>query len=157
MKRKERERLKSVNNVNENSVSVPHRSHPLLSTQLHRLLPLHLDKDGVQVRRHRAAGEGGAVRTTCHFSHIHPSSSFKSGVDCAPLFWIVLYQPVCLQSRHLEKIPCELDADGSGIRCQDTSCPYKEEQHRISLTIYIRSDAYLEAYTKAFYLREIGE
>nr|QAB02673.1 IL-12p40 [Lateolabrax maculatus] len=57
--------------------------------------------------------------------------------------------------RHLEKIPCELDADGSGLHCQDASCPYKEEQHRISLTIYIHSYSRLEAYTKAFYLREI--
>ncbi|XP_070773973.1 interleukin-12 subunit beta [Enoplosus armatus] len=57
--------------------------------------------------------------------------------------------------RYLEKIPCELDADGSGIRCQDANCPYKEEQHRISLTIYIHSLSRLEVYTKAFYLREI--
>ncbi|XP_040908135.1 interleukin-12 subunit beta [Toxotes jaculatrix] len=57
--------------------------------------------------------------------------------------------------RHLENIPCELDADGSGVHCQDSSCPFKEEQHRISLTIYIHSHARLEAYTKGFYMREI--
>ncbi|XP_042355896.1 interleukin-12 subunit beta [Plectropomus leopardus] len=57
--------------------------------------------------------------------------------------------------RNSEKISCELDADGSGILCQDASCPYREEQHQISLTIYIHSDSRLEAYTKAFYLREI--
>ncbi|TKS82791.1 Interleukin-12 subunit beta [Collichthys lucidus] len=57
--------------------------------------------------------------------------------------------------RHLENISCELNADGSGVYCQDASCPYKEEQHRIFLTIYIHSNARLEAYTKAFYLREI--
>ncbi|XP_026185005.1 interleukin-12 subunit beta [Mastacembelus armatus] len=57
--------------------------------------------------------------------------------------------------RYLEKIPCELYADGSGVHCQDTNCPYKEEQHRISLTVYIHSYSRLEAYTKAFYLREI--
>ncbi|XP_049896484.1 interleukin-12 subunit beta [Epinephelus moara] len=57
--------------------------------------------------------------------------------------------------RNSETIACELDADGSGIHCQDASCPYKEEQHQISLTIYIHIDSRLEAYTKAFYLREI--
>ncbi|XP_037604779.1 interleukin-12 subunit beta [Sebastes umbrosus] len=57
--------------------------------------------------------------------------------------------------RNFENISCELNADGSGIRCQDNSCPYKEEQHRISITIYIHSYSRLEAYTKAFYLREI--
>ncbi|XP_078122224.1 interleukin-12 subunit beta [Sander vitreus] len=57
--------------------------------------------------------------------------------------------------RNSEKIPCELDADGSGIHCKDANCPYKEEQHRVSFTIYIHSDSRLEAYTKTFYLREI--
>ncbi|XP_035761327.1 interleukin-12 subunit beta [Neolamprologus brichardi] len=57
--------------------------------------------------------------------------------------------------RFTEDIPCELDADASGVRCQDAHCPYKEEQHHISFTVYIRSHARLEAYTKSFYLREI--
>lgn len=58
-------------------------------------------------------------------------------------------------SRSFEKINCELDADGSGVHCQDANCPYKEEEHRISLTIYIHSFSRLEGYTKAFYQREI--
>lgn len=57
----------------------------------------------------------------------------------------------------MEDIPCELRADGSGIDCQDAHCSYQEEQHRISLSVYIRSHARLEAYTKSFYLREIGK
>ncbi|XP_032390551.1 interleukin-12 subunit beta isoform X2 [Etheostoma spectabile] len=57
--------------------------------------------------------------------------------------------------RNSEKIPCELDSDGSGILCKDTNCPYKEEQHRVSITIYIHSYSRLEAYTRTFYLREI--
>ncbi|KAI3373820.1 hypothetical protein L3Q82_022394 [Scortum barcoo] len=57
--------------------------------------------------------------------------------------------------RNMEKIPCQLDADGSKVLCHDANCPYKEEQHRISLTVYIYSSARLEAYTKSFYLREI--
>lgn len=57
----------------------------------------------------------------------------------------------------MENIPCELDADGSGVRCQDASCPYNEEQHRIAFTIYIHSYSRLEEYTKSFYLREIGK
>ncbi|XP_028277609.1 interleukin-12 subunit beta [Parambassis ranga] len=57
--------------------------------------------------------------------------------------------------RYMEMIPCELDADGSGVHCQDANCPYKEEQHRIFLTVYIHSHARLEGYTKSFFLREI--
>ncbi|KAM9331701.1 interleukin-12 subunit beta [Pholidichthys leucotaenia] len=57
--------------------------------------------------------------------------------------------------RNGEKIPCELDADGSGVRCQIDYCPYKEEQHRIYLSMYIRIDYLIEHHTKSFYLREI--
>ncbi|CAN9501400.1 unnamed protein product [Ophioblennius macclurei] len=54
-----------------------------------------------------------------------------------------------------DKISCELDADGSGVRCQDANCSYVEEQHRITLTLYIHSFSLLEVYTKSFYLTEI--
>ncbi|XP_023124326.1 interleukin-12 subunit beta [Amphiprion ocellaris] len=57
--------------------------------------------------------------------------------------------------RYMENIPCELNADGSGVHCQDANCPYNEERHRISLAVYIYSSSLLEAYTKSFYLREI--
>ncbi|XP_071393967.1 interleukin-12 subunit beta [Centroberyx affinis] len=57
--------------------------------------------------------------------------------------------------RDSQEITCDLDTDGSGVQCQDISCSFNEEQHRISLTVYIHSDSRLEAYTKAFYLREI--
>ncbi|KAM9729072.1 interleukin-12 subunit beta [Menidia menidia] len=57
--------------------------------------------------------------------------------------------------RFMEEIPCELDADGAGVRCQDTNCPYSEEQQPISLTLYMSSYFRMEAYTKSFYLREI--
>lgn len=49
-----------------------------------------------------------------------------------------------------------MDADGSGVHCQDINCPFKEEKHHISLTIYIHSYSRLEGYTKTFFLREIG-
>ncbi|XP_015229400.1 PREDICTED: interleukin-12 subunit beta-like isoform X1 [Cyprinodon variegatus] len=58
-------------------------------------------------------------------------------------------------SRYQEEISCVLDADGSGVLCQDVECPYKEEKHPIHLTIYMISHFRLEAYTKSFYLREI--
>ncbi|XP_062288520.1 interleukin-12 subunit beta [Scomber scombrus] len=58
--------------------------------------------------------------------------------------------------RNLEKITCELSADGSGVHCLDANCPSKEEQHRIFLAVYIHSYSRLEMYTKAFYLREIA-
>ena len=48
-------------------------------------------------------------------------------------------------------------ADGSSIQCQDASCPFREEQHRIALSIYIYSYSRLEEYTKTFYLRNIGK
>ncbi|KAM9846770.1 interleukin-12 subunit beta [Aulostomus maculatus] len=57
--------------------------------------------------------------------------------------------------RYLETIPCDLDADGSGLHCRDVNCSYKEEQHHITLTVYIHNFFRLEAYTKTFYLREI--
>lgn len=58
---------------------------------------------------------------------------------------------------HGENMSCELNADGSGVHCQDANCPYEEEQHRVLLVVYMRSDFRLEAYTKAFFLRDIGE
>lgn len=61
-----------------------------------------------------------------------------------------------LQYSNFEQIPCQLDADGSGVHCQDVNCPFREEQLRIYLTVYIHSFSRLEVYTKVFYLREIG-
>ncbi|KAK1883102.1 Interleukin-12 subunit beta [Dissostichus eleginoides] len=57
--------------------------------------------------------------------------------------------------RNSSSISCELDADGSGIHCQEKRCPFDEEQNSISLTIYIHNFSLLEAYSKSFYLRDI--
>uniref|UniRef100_A0A667YZ83 Interleukin-12 beta central domain-containing protein n=1 Tax=Myripristis murdjan TaxID=586833 RepID=A0A667YZ83_9TELE len=57
--------------------------------------------------------------------------------------------------RNSVEIPCELDADGSGVSCQDAKCIFEEERHRISVTVYIHSVSRLEGYTTAFYLRDI--
>ncbi|KAJ0061668.1 hypothetical protein NL108_005811, partial [Boleophthalmus pectinirostris] len=57
--------------------------------------------------------------------------------------------------RDEEPVSCVVKPDGSGMRCVDNNCPYKEEQHRISLTVYMKSVFRLEAFTKKFYLREI--
>ncbi|XP_008425699.1 interleukin-12 subunit beta [Poecilia reticulata] len=57
--------------------------------------------------------------------------------------------------RNTDEISCVLDADGSGVQCQDVDCPYKEETHQIQFTVYMHSYSRLEAYTKSFYLREI--
>ncbi|XP_076017436.1 interleukin-12 subunit beta [Genypterus blacodes] len=57
--------------------------------------------------------------------------------------------------RKSENISCELNTDGSRIDCQDADCQYKEEQHRISITVYLRSYWRLEAYTREFFLRDI--
>lgn len=82
------------------------------------------------------------LQTKTH-THTHP-------------FQIEFDQPVCLDCSHMENISCQLDTDGAGVHCQDDNCPYKEEKHPISLTVYIHSYSRLEAYTKSFYLREIG-
>ncbi|MEQ2168527.1 hypothetical protein GOODEAATRI_015445, partial [Goodea atripinnis] len=50
----------------------------------------------------------------------------------------------------------EWNSPEEGIQCQDVDCPYKEENNPIHLTIYMHSYSRLEAYTKSFYLREIG-
>uniref|UniRef100_A0A3B4B5R0 Interleukin-12 subunit beta n=1 Tax=Periophthalmus magnuspinnatus TaxID=409849 RepID=A0A3B4B5R0_9GOBI len=57
--------------------------------------------------------------------------------------------------RNHEPVLCEVESSGSGMRCRDNVCPYEEERHRISLTVYMRSVYRLEAYTKVFFLREI--
>ncbi|XP_060942453.1 interleukin-12 subunit beta [Limanda limanda] len=57
--------------------------------------------------------------------------------------------------RHLETLSCQVDADGSGVHCHNASCLFEEEQHRISLTVYIHSHSRLEAYRKDFFLRDI--
>ncbi|KAL6098815.1 il12b [Pungitius sinensis] len=57
--------------------------------------------------------------------------------------------------RKSENISCEMYADGSGIHCQEDNCPYKEEQHRISLIVHIYIDSLLEVYNKPFYLADI--
>uniref|UniRef100_A0A669CEL6 Interleukin 12B n=1 Tax=Oreochromis niloticus TaxID=8128 RepID=A0A669CEL6_ORENI len=83
--------------------------------------------------------------------HIHCSApNYTGSFHCS-------WKRTALRSdaRQKQYISCELDGDASGVRCQDAHCPYKEEQHRISVTVYIRSHARLEAYTKSFYLREI--
>ncbi|XP_068457242.1 interleukin-12 subunit beta [Clinocottus analis] len=91
--------------------------------------------------------------------HIHCSApNYKGSFHCT---WIKTQfrsdASVILvkAERNLDKISCELDADGLGIHCQDASCPYIEEQHRVVLTIYVHSVFLLEAYSKSFYLREI--
>uniref|UniRef100_A0AAV2J9Q0 Interleukin-12 subunit beta n=1 Tax=Knipowitschia caucasica TaxID=637954 RepID=A0AAV2J9Q0_KNICA len=57
--------------------------------------------------------------------------------------------------RNQEPVPCVVEPSGSEMCCEENNCPYKEEQHRISLTLYMKSASRLEAYTKAFYLRDI--
>lgn len=109
---------------------------------------MQLDQSSVPIRRRRAPGEGRTVRLT------HTQHSSQTHVSCCRP---CLYQPVCLRSSHLENIPCVVAADGSSIQCQDASCPFKEEQHRIALSIYIYSYSRLEEYTETFYLRDIGK
>nr|XP_057943393.1 interleukin-12 subunit beta [Doryrhamphus excisus] len=57
--------------------------------------------------------------------------------------------------RFSETLPCQVDSDGSGLVCQDASCPYREEQHRISVVVYMVSSSRMEVYTSTFYLRDI--
>ncbi|XP_068187927.1 interleukin-12 subunit beta [Antennarius striatus] len=57
--------------------------------------------------------------------------------------------------RDLEYIPCELNADGSGIHCHHANCQSEEEKHRIELTVYMYSHSRLELYATKFFLRQI--
>ncbi|XP_045896508.1 interleukin-12 subunit beta [Micropterus dolomieu] len=116
----------------------------------HTVIMIQLDPDNRTVILEKKSPEEGHI----HCSALNYKGSFhctwtktKSRSNAAVL--------LVKAERYLEKIPCELNADGSGVHCQDANCPYKEEQHRISLTIYIHIDSRLEAYTKTFYLREI--
>ncbi|XP_070839778.1 interleukin-12 subunit beta [Chaetodon trifascialis] len=116
----------------------------------HTVILIQLDPDNRTVILEEKSPEEG---------HIHCSApNYKGSFHCTwtrttsrPNAAVILVKA----ERFLEKIPCELDADGSGVHCQDANCPYKEEQHHIFLTVYIHSYSRLEAYTKAFYLREI--
>lgn len=91
--------------------------------------------------------------------HIHCSAqNYKGSFRCSwtrskdrPKAAVLLVKA----ERHLEEISCVLDADGSGVSCQDTNCQFNEEVHSITLTVYIRSYARLEAYTTNFFLRDI--
>ncbi|XP_053297853.1 interleukin-12 subunit beta [Pleuronectes platessa] len=91
--------------------------------------------------------------------HIHCSSpNYKGVFHCTwkrtasrPNAAVLLVKA----ERHLETLSCKVDADGSGVHCHNASCPYNEEQHRISLTVYIHSDSRLEAYVKVFFVRDI--
>nr|XP_020455502.1 interleukin-12 subunit beta-like [Monopterus albus]XP_020455504.1 interleukin-12 subunit beta-like [Monopterus albus] len=116
----------------------------------HTVILVQLDPDNRTVILEEKSPEEG---------HIHCSASnYKGSFHCTWTRARLRSNAVVLlvkAERYLEKIPCELDADGSGVHCQDVSCPYKEEKHRITLTIYISSYSRLEVYTKAFYLREI--
>ncbi|KAM3869156.1 interleukin-12 subunit beta [Diretmus argenteus] len=120
----------------------------------HTLVLVQLDPDNMTVilekTKHRHHGEE---------SHIHCSGrNYNGSFHCT---WkrthsrskaaVILVKA----ERNFQEIACDLDADGSGVHCQDPSCPYKEEQHHISITVYIHSISRLEAYTNSFYLREI--
>ncbi|KAF7647351.1 hypothetical protein LDENG_00173540, partial [Lucifuga dentata] len=116
----------------------------------HTLVLIRLDPDNnTVILEETAHGEG----------HIHCSAlNYKGSFNCS---WtrtqtrsnanVLLVKA----QRNSEKVSCELDADGSGVHCQDANCSYEEEQHRISITIYMYSHSRLEAYTKDFFLREI--
>ncbi|XP_060911237.1 interleukin-12 subunit beta [Labrus mixtus] len=91
--------------------------------------------------------------------HIHCSApNYKGSFHCTwtrstnrPMAAVLLVTA----ERDLKNIPCVLDANGSGVHCNDTICRISEEQHSISLTVYIRSYSLLEKHTKTFFLRDI--
>nr|XP_046266373.1 interleukin-12 subunit beta [Scatophagus argus] len=116
----------------------------------HTVILIQLDPDNRTVILEEKSPEEG---------HIHCSApNYKGNFHCTWTRTRTRSNAAVLlvkAQRYLENMPCELDADGSGVHCQDASCSYEEEQHRISLTIYIHSYSRLEAYTKTFYLREI--
>uniref|UniRef100_A0A8C4ZEF8 Interleukin 12B n=2 Tax=Gadus morhua TaxID=8049 RepID=A0A8C4ZEF8_GADMO len=57
--------------------------------------------------------------------------------------------------RNSTAIACEVDADGSGVRCNERGCVKQEESHFIDFSVYIYSNARLEKYSRVFFLRDI--
>lgn len=116
----------------------------------HTLILVQLDPDNRTVILEEKSPEEG---------HIHCSAlNYKGSFHC---IWKKTHHRshatvlLVKASRDHNKISCVLDADGSGIQCQDVDCPHQEEKHPIHLTIYMQSHSRLEAYTKSFYLKEI--
>ncbi|AWO99900.1 putative interleukin-12 subunit beta-like [Scophthalmus maximus] len=116
----------------------------------HTLILVQLDPDNRTVILEQKSPKEG---------HIHCSApNYKGAFHCTwkrtesrPNAAVLLVKA----QRHLENLSCELDADGSGVRCDDGSCPYKEELHPISLIVYVHSFSRLEAYDKVFFMRDI--
>ncbi|KAM6983556.1 interleukin-12 subunit beta [Tautogolabrus adspersus] len=116
----------------------------------HTMILVQLDPDNRTVILQEKSPKGG---------HIHCSAqNYKGSFHCTwtrstdrPRAAVLLVTA----ERHLKQIPCVLDADGSGVHCNDTECQHNEEQHSISLTVNIRSFSLLEAYKKTFFLRDI--
>ncbi|XP_077360732.1 interleukin-12 subunit beta [Festucalex cinctus] len=57
--------------------------------------------------------------------------------------------------RMSQALPCQWDPNGSEASCQDSACSYREEEERVSVSVYMVSSFMLEIYTKSFYLRDI--
>ncbi|XP_056451126.1 interleukin-12 subunit beta-like [Gadus chalcogrammus] len=57
--------------------------------------------------------------------------------------------------RNSTAIACEVEADGSGVRCNERGCVKQEERHFIDFSVYIYSNARLEKYSRVFFLRDI--
>ncbi|KAG7217076.1 hypothetical protein INR49_027616 [Caranx melampygus] len=101
----------------------------------HTMILVQLDPDNRTVILEEKSPEDG---------HIHCSASnYKGAFDCS---WT---------RRQARSSAVVLLVKAERVLCEDATCPYKEEQHRISLTVYIHSYSRLEVYTKDFYLREI--
>ncbi|XP_003971100.3 interleukin-12 subunit beta [Takifugu rubripes] len=115
----------------------------------HTIIFIQLDSEERVILKEKSPEEG----------HIHCSAPNYTGpfrcswtrADSRSNAAVLLLQA----TRNGQQIPCELDAGGSGVLCQDNSCSYKEEQHHILFTIHVHSYSRLETYTKAFYLKDI--
>ncbi|KAM7374551.1 hypothetical protein PAMP_007199 [Pampus punctatissimus] len=116
----------------------------------HTVILIQLDPDNRTVILEKKSPEDGYIHCSAH--------NYKGPFHCT---WTKTQSRsnaavlMVKAERNFENIPCEVDANGLGLHCQYANCPYKEEQHRISITIYIHSYSRLEVYTKAFYMRNI--
>ncbi|XP_060792495.1 interleukin-12 subunit beta [Neoarius graeffei] len=57
--------------------------------------------------------------------------------------------------RNSSVINCSLDADNTGLTCEELQCPFSEEVTRINLTLLVRNQYRLEEHQRTFFIHDI--
>lgn len=59
--------------------------------------------------------------------------------------------------RNSSVINCSLDADNTGLTCEELQCPFSEEVTRINLTLLVRNQYRLEEHQRTFFIHDISK